>query len=442
MNYDDFILSISKEAERQNIENWELSYSVSESLSLSAFQGEIDSFSSQVDANIVLRVVIDGKEGSCSADSLSAITPEVLVENAKQYALYSDNENESIVFEGCKEYPEKTPYNVRKYSPTEARWLVLDALSSLLEADERISDSSKVYFDSVSIETRMANSHSLFLSNCSSGNALSFSVKAEEGGDVVTAFKSYDEDFENIDFKELSALATSQLGGKTLDSGVYKAILSPKVVSSFLSTYNGIFSGRANALGLARLKDKEGCLIASSLITLIDDPLYPGYSFQRTWDGDGQATRTKNVIDHGVLKTLLYNNEWALKCNKTSTGNGRRGSGRGQILPYSFYIKNGDKSLDDLYMECSEGILVTNIKGLHAGANSISGEFSLEASGFYIKEGKIVGAVKGFTIAGNFYELLEEVIGIGNDLEFTISLASSRYGSPSLLIKQLRIGGK
>lgn len=442
MDFDEFLSLIEKEAERENVESWELVYSVSESLSLSAFQGKIDSFSSQVDSQVSFRAVINKKEGSASADSLLSVSPKDLIIKAKEYALNSDNENISTVFEGCDSYPEKKPYSVKNYTATEARLLVLDSLSCLLESDERIADTSKVFFDSVKNESRMANSHGLKLKNESRGNALTFSIKAEDGDDVVTAYKSFDSDFDLIDYNELSSLCTDQLGARKVDSGVYKVILSPKAVSSLLSAYKGIFTGKANELGLAKLKDREGELVASPLLTLIDDPLYPGYSFQRTFDGDGRATREKSVIENGVLKTLLYNNEWALKCNKESTGNGRRGAGRSQTLPYTFYIQRGETPLERMLEGCGDGILVDNIKGLHAGANSISGEFSLESSGFMIEEGRRTRAVKGFTIAGNFYELLENIIAVADDLEFEVSLSSSRCGSPSLLIKELKIAGK
>ena len=95
-----------------------------------------------------------------------------------------------------------------------------------------------------------------------------------------------------------------------------------------------------------------------------------------------------------------------------------------------------------MHEQCFDGILVDSVKGLHAGANSVSGDFSLEASGFRIERGKVTYPVKSFTIAGNFYDLLKNVVAIGDDLSFDVTLASSRTGSPSILVKGLKIGGK
>ncbi len=442
MDYELFLDDIRDAAKREGIYLWELIYTATDSLSLSAYQGSIDTFSSQFDSMVNLRVVLDGREGTASADSMDAISPEELVRKAHEHALYSDSQNEATVYKGSGLYPEKTPFTTVRYDSEEARKLVLDSLGRIISSDSRISDSTKVYFDSVSHTRRLANNKGLKLDHQAEGNALSFSIKAREGDEVVTYFKSFEGDFDSIDYKALSQKATDQLGAEGVDSGEYHILLSPRVSSSFLSTFKGIFSGRANYLGLARLKDMEGRMIASPLFTLVDDPLYPGYSFQRCWDSDGVATRTKRIVSSGRLETLLYNNEWAIKCGKKSTGNSKRGAGRSQISPYTLYIEKGESTMEELLQRCGDGILVSSIKGLHAGANSVSGEFSLEASGFLVRGGRIAGPVKGFTIAGNFYDLIGNIEGIGNDLEFDVTLASSRCGSPTLLVKGIKVAGK
>ena len=442
MTFDLFLEGVRAAAKRSGIYLWELIYSDSESLSLSAFQNSIEAFSSQFDSALSLRVVLDGKEGTASADSLDAIEPEELVQKAREYALYSDSQTEATVFKGSGLYPEKSPSSVKRYTPDEARRLVLDSLSRILSADERISDSTKVYYDYVLKNRRLANNKGLKLENRAEGNALSFSIKARRDDDVVTYFKSFDSSLNSIDYSALASLATSQLGALKLSSGDYLTVLSPRVMSSLLAAFRGIFSARANYLGLARLGNMEGEVIAAPCLTLVDDPLYPGYSFQMCWDSDGVATQTKRIIERGRLNTLLYNNEWAAKCGKKSTGNSQRGLGRSQISSFSLYIENGDLTLEKVQEQCFDGILVDSVKGLHAGANSVSGDFSLEASGFRIERGKVTYPVKSFTIAGNFYDLLKNVVAIGDDLSFDVTLASSRTGSPSILVKGIKIGGK
>ena len=84
------------------------------------------------------------------------------------------------------------------------------------------------------------------------------------------------------------------------------------------------------------------------------------------------------------------------------------------------------------------GLLLTEVSGLHAGANPISGDFSLLARGFEIVEGRRVRPVEQFTVAGNFYKLLAEIEDVGSDLLFE----GSPIGSPSVAVKALNIAGE
>jgi len=88
-----------------------------------------------------------------------------------------------------------------------------------------------------------------------------------------------------------------------------------------------------------------------------------------------------------------------------------------------------------------DGIFITEVQGLHSGANAVSGDFSLAAKGFEIKNGKKIKPVEQITIAGNFYKLLEDITEVGNDLKFGMPSGGS-FGSPSVIVKELSISGK
>ena len=95
-------------------------------------------------------------------------------------------------------------------------------------------------------------------------------------------------------------------------------------------------------------------------------------------------------------------------------------------------------SFETLVSLVQDGIYITEVQGLHAGLNGISGDFSLSASGFLIKDGKLDHPVHEITIAGNFFDLLNQIEGIGNDLDF----GPSNIGSPSLFVKSLAVAGE
>ncbi|MHB1628815.1 MAG: metallopeptidase TldD-related protein, partial [Bacilli bacterium] len=104
------------------------------------------------------------------------------------------------------------------------------------------------------------------------------------------------------------------------------------------------------------------------------------------------------------------------------------------------YVEPAAKGYEELVSSLEEGVIVTDLAGLHSGANMISGDFSLAAKGYYVKKGLIQSPVNQMTIAGNFYDILHSIQDVGSDLEFSYPLAASGYiGSPSLLIKALSV---
>ena len=101
----------------------------------------------------------------------------------------------------------------------------------------------------------------------------------------------------------------------------------------------------------------------------------------------------------------------------------------------------GDKSRDDLFKLADGGIFVTGMKGFHAGANTVSGDFSIESEGFLIENGKKGKPIKSFTVSGNFFELLKNVAEIGNEIE-DMAPASSKVRCPDVLLYNVPVAGK
>jgi PmbA protein len=139
----------------------------------------------------------------------------------------------------------------------------------------------------------------------------------------------------------------------------------------------------------------------------------------------------------------LHNKKTGGKEGVQSTGNAYKASYKSpvSIAPTNFFISPGSVSLDEAMDEMVEGIYITDVQGLHAGLNAISGDFSLSATGFVIYEGKKTNAVHQITIAGNFFEMLMDIKIICSDLKF-IMPGSGHIGSPSILIGKLDISGE
>ena len=211
-----------------------------------------------------------------------------------------------------------------------------------------------------------------------------------------------------------------------------------------LSAFASAFSAKSAQMGMSRLAGKVGEKIAADIITVTDDPQREGMAMRTNFDAEGVPARKKAVIEGGVLKTLLHNRETAAKDGCASTGNASKASYSSPIgiRPYAFCIEPGENTVEELYAMAGEGILITELKGLHAGANPITGDFSVESEGFIIKDGKKAGPIKSFTIAGNFFNMLMEIDSLSNEVKWGIPGGFTVFGSPDVLVKDMSIAGK
>ena len=162
---------------------------------------------------------------------------------------------------------------------------------------------------------------------------------------------------------------------------------------------------------------------------------------KRNFDAEGSPVYTKKLVECGKLNTLLYNLKTAAVAGKETTGNASKAgySASVGISPFTFYLQPGETSEEELLKQAGSGVYINSLGGLHAGADPISGDFSLQSAGFMIENGVKVTAVKSFTVAGNFYELLKNIRTVASNLEMP---GMGRFGAPSVLVDGLSIAGK
>ena len=265
---------------------------------------------------------------------------------------------------------------------------------------------------------------------------------AKEGEQVKSGWEIFlDNDFSKFDVKKLAkevADATvGQLGGEPCESATYKAVLSPDVVTSFLTAYISSADAeevqKQSSFFIGKLHEK----VASNKVTVEDRPLQRNV-FSRWFDDEGVATFNKPIIKNGKLETYLYNLTTAAKDGVESTANGYRSGGSMGTAPAFLVMKPGKKSQEELFKEVGEGVYITDISGIHAGLNPQSGNFSLQSTGFLIKNGKKDRPLDIITVSGNLMELFKDVIEVGSDSK----VAPSAVSCPSVLIKKLVVSGK
>ena len=97
---------------------------------------------------------------------------------------------------------------------------------------------------------------------------------------------------------------------------------------------------------------------------------------------------------------------------------------------------------EELLAKAGNGVYINFLGGLHAGANAISGDFSLQSAGYMIEDGKKTTHVKSFTVAGNFYELLKNIEAVANNSHLPGAMGKTAFGAPTTLVQGLSVAGK
>lgn len=441
---------IFAEGKKQGINDMEVFYSAGSSLSLKVFQKELDGYSLSESEGLGLRGMYNGKMGYSYTEKVDETSIDLLVKNVKENATVIDSDDEEYIFEGSKEYKKVDTFNPKLEEVEEAEKIkfVKQLEEEAFKIDNRIqSVETCVYGDGYG-ETIMSNTKGLYLHDKSNIAYTYVVVVAKENEDIKTgmAYRTGN-DFSKFNPKEIAEEAVkealSMLGAKSVKSGDYPVVIRNNAAADLLEAFEGIFSAENVQKNLSLLKGKLNEQIGSEKFTLVDDPFMEGGLASRSFDGEGVASKYKKVVDKGVLKTYFHNLKTAKKDGVETTGNASKSSYKSSvgIAPSNLYVEKGEKTLEEMISSMDKGILITELQGLHSGLNSVSGDFSLAALGYEIKDGKISKPVEQITVAGNYFELLKNIEETGSDLKFGLP-GEAYIGSPSLKIKKLAIAGE
>lgn len=273
-----------------------------------------------------------------------------------------------------------------------------------------------------------------------SRQSLSISVLAGEGKgmerdyDYTTA--TYWEDLRNATEVGRTAAerAVRRLHPRKAESAQVPVIYDPRAARSLVAHLASAVNGAAVARGTTFLKDRLGQQIFPDTITVFDDPLRRRGPRSRPFDGEGVATRPMAIVDRGVLSTWILDLRSARQLRLQTTGHAVRGTSAPPSPGTSnLFIDPGEQTPDALIASVGRGLYVTELIGM--GINSVTGDYSRGASGFWIENGQLTYPVSEVTVAGNLLDVFAHVTA-ANDLEF-------RYGTdaPTLRIDGMTVAG-
>jgi len=438
MDIKKFINKLIDACNNQNITDVEVYYSNSSSTMINVVDNEVETFNLSNDEGINLSGNYEGKNSTTYIEKFDDDALLEAVNNIKETAPYNGKSKKSI------EKSQIKPNGNNTYKADVN--VVIDRLKKVQNTakniDSRVISIPTCEYYEKNTRIMLLDDKGTELEDSYSYNIGSISVVAEENGIKKNGYSfSINKKFEDINYesilKDAIYEATSMINASPIASGNYNVIIKNNVAANMFATFMTVLYADSIKKNTSKFVNKVNTKVSVKNLSIIEDPMYQNGKINRIFDDEGVKTYKKYLIENGILKNILSTNEY-----EVSTGNAFRNSYRDNISisALNCYIEAGTKSTNEILSELTEAVMITNIDGLHAGMNTVTGDFSLIANGYYIKNGLIDKSINQITVAGNFYELLNNIIDISEDV-YTSDAYINFFESPSLLVKGLMIGG-
>lgn len=422
------------------------------SFSVTVSDGEIETLKQSATRGLGLRVLVDDAIAFVTTNDLSDVTLADLARRAVALARFSTSDPcnafvapaEAGWEDGANHHSDLELYDpaVLELSPERKIAWALELERLALAHDPRITRTDGASFSTRAGASAIANT--LGVARAWDGTSVSAYVvplAADRDGRQQTGsygvskrWLSEVPDAASI-ATEAASRAVARIGARPVPSARVPVILHPDVAESWLSEMFDALSGESLIKQSSWLTGKLGQKIASPLVTLVDDGRMRRGIGSDPWDGEGVATRRNLLIDRGKLEMFVYDVYHARRAGTRSTGSAVRSyASQPAIGSSNLYLEPGPQSPEEILAGVSRGFYMDD-QGSY-GFNSVTGDYSYQAQGFWIERGEKAYPVDGVTVASNALEMLKNLVAVGNDQRFDGSVTS-----PTLLIAEMTVSG-
>ena len=419
-------------------------YADNESINVDILNGEVSSYENSRDSGFSFKGLKNGQMGTSVTNVIDENTADYLLASAMENCevlddddpdfIYCDPDHKELSFSQLSGAYDKNTYDRFKKLGLKIEKAILD-IDPCVKAVDYLSISASIG------PSVMMNTKGLYAYTDSDGISIFAGARAEKDGVVKSGGHFWiGKDIDDFDLDKFVSRVSDNLitkfGASSVKSGTYDVIFRSEAFVSLFAAFFGNFSSFAIQKGLSLLAGKQGTKIASDVFTIKEVPMYEKALNKMPFDSEGVLTYDKAIIDKGIFNTAIYNLKTAYKEGIKSTGNGFGGS----IGVTNIVIPEGEKDFNGLMESVGNGLIITEVSGLHAGVNAVSGDFSLLSEGFTVENGKKGRPVEQITISGNFYDLIQNISELGNDVENNLGSRGEVF-CPSVVVKGVNVAG-
>ncbi len=413
----------------------EAGLSVSQGLSVATRMGSVETIEHQQDNGLGISVYIGRHKGSASTSNLDAEAVRKTVEAACDIARYTSEDPCTGLADAelmAREMHDLDLYHPWNLQPQAVIDLALECENAALAYDKRIVNSDGASVDLSAGVSVYGNTHGFLEAQYKTRHGLSCSVVGESGGNMQ---RDYWYDVSRNPAQLASARSVGEKAAertvRRLDSSKLKTqqapvLFVPELARGLVGHYLAAVGGAAQYRKASFLLDAVGERVFPEFVQLYEDPFIPQALGSANYDGEGVATRAAHLVADGVVETYLLDSYAARKL-------GLRSSGHASGV-HNLTLGDTAKSFDEMLSTMHRGLLVTELMG--HGVNTVTGDYSRGAAGFWIENGEIDHPVEEVTIAANLRDMFRGIVEIGRDIDLR---GSVRCGS--ILIDNMMIAG-
>jgi len=414
---------------------------------VSALRGEVEGMRFAESRGLGVRVIRDGRLGYAWAADPSTDEAQETVWRARDNAALAEPDEHNVLPapEPFTPMPEIYRQESAAVSADDKVRMALDLERYTVSRDPRVTKVDLAQVGDAVARIAIASTTGVDVEFARTDAYAVVVTLAVEGDETQTGFSyAITRGLDTLDWApvadEAVDRAVAMLGAAKPPTAKVPVVLDPFAASSFLGVLASALNAENVLKGRSLFAGMVGQAVGSPAFTLVDDGRRLDGPGACPFDGEGVPSGRTELFTAGTLNGFLHDTYTAHRTGngQRSTGNGKRGGYRSApgVGTSNFFVDAGDLSFDELLSKAEGGVVIRDVSGVHSGANPISGEFSVGATGLRIDGGAAGEPLREMTIASTIPEMLKAVAGVGSDLRFFSSV-----GTPSILIGEMTLAG-
>ena len=397
--------------------------------------GEVETIEFNQDGGLGISLYVGNHKGSASTADLNPKTLRTVVEKAIDIAKFtSDDPHNGVADKSLLEFAplDLDLYHPWDVSPEQGIELCHAAEQAALNADERIVNSDGASFSSHQGLRVYGNSQGLIAGYPRTRHSISTMVIGKDG-EQMQRDSAYTVSREQSGLKDAAVIGLeaasetlAKLNSQKLGTMKVPVIFRADIANSLFGHLVSAIGGGALYRKSSFLMDSLGTQVFSDCVNISERPHILKGLASTPFDSEGVKTIDREIIQGGELQTYLLASYAARKMKMVPTGHA------GGI--HNWLVEKTHQDLTELLKMMGTGLLVTELMG--QGVNTVTGDYSRGAAGFWVENGEIQYPVSEITIAGRLQDMFKAIVGLGGDIERRGGIQTG-----SVLIEEMQIAG-